>query len=69
MKSLKGEMRLMLNFDEKIKPMLIMSLPPLLGSGAFIAGKFGVAEMSPLSLTFLRFLLAAIIMVPLMFLL
>lgn len=46
----------------KNKTYILMTLGALFWSGAFIAGKIGVKEFSPVSLTFLRFLFASIIM-------
>lgn len=46
---------------------LMMTMTALFWSGAFITGKIGVQEIPPFSLTFLRFLFAAIVMLPVIF--
>lgn len=51
--------------DER-KVYFLMTLTSLFWGGAFIAGKIGVMEFPPLSLTFFRFLIATIIVFPLM---
>lgn len=46
----------------KNKTYILMTLGALFWSGAFIAGKVGVKDFSPVSITFFRFLFASIIM-------
>lgn len=46
---------------------LMMTMTALFWSGAFITGKIGIQEIPPFSLTFLRFLFAAIVMLPVIF--
>lgn len=47
--------------NNNIKIYTLMTLSALFWSGAFIAGKFGVGEFSPVALTFFRFFFASII--------
>lgn len=46
---------------------LMMTMTALFWSGAFITGKIGIQEIPPFSLTFLRFLFAAIVMLPVIY--
>ena len=48
------------------KVYLLMTLTAFFWSGAFIGGKVGVGEFTPVTLTFFRFLLASIILLPVM---
>ncbi len=43
---------------------MLMTMTALFWSGAFITGKIGVQEIPPFSLTFFRFLFAAVVMLP-----
>jgi len=45
---------------------LLMTMATFFWAGAFIAGKFGIHDFSPLMLSFLRMALAALIMFPIM---
>lgn len=45
---------------------ILMTLTALFWAGAFIGGKIGVKEFPPLSLTFFRFLIATLILFPIM---
>jgi len=50
----------------KTKNYILMVIAAFFWAGAFIAGKFGVSELSPLMLTYLRFFFATLILFPIM---
>lgn len=52
--------------EQEKKVYFLMTMSTLFWAGAFIAGKVGIEEFSPFSLTFFRFLVATIIIFPIM---
>lgn len=52
--------------DNNIKYYILMVLATILWAGAFIAGKLGINEFTPVILTYLRILIAFIILFPIM---
>lgn len=52
--------------DSKLRYYILMVLATIMWAGAFVAGKLGVNEFSPIILTYLRMLIAFIIIFPIM---
>jgi drug/metabolite transporter (DMT)-like permease len=52
--------------DNNIKYYLLMVLATIMWAGAFIAGKLGINEFTPVILTYLRILIAFLILFPIM---
>lgn len=53
--------------DKEKKIYVLMILTTFLWAGAFIAGKVAIREFTPFSLTFLRFLIATLVLFPIAF--
>lgn len=52
--------------DKKVKIYMLMTLASLFWAGAFIAGKMGVNQFPPFSISFFRFFFATIVIFPMM---